>query len=92
MEALQKKDFPNSQIMALDALQSLSGRLTATGNSYTEAWLLKIAGFDQPYHALVKTANLKTFETDLTETMVCIYLVFGLFDSLFQFVFSFVHI
>ncbi|CAK9178413.1 unnamed protein product [Ilex paraguariensis] len=69
MEALQKKDFPNSQIMALDALQSLSGRLTATGNSYTEAWLLKIAGFDQPYNALVKTENLKTFETDLTETM-----------------------
>ncbi|KAA8537516.1 hypothetical protein F0562_027124 [Nyssa sinensis] len=69
IEALRKKDFPNSQIMALDALSSLSGRLTASGKSCTEAWLLKIAGFDQPYNALVKEERVKTHENELTETM-----------------------
>ncbi|KAM7518165.1 hypothetical protein LguiB_017127 [Lonicera macranthoides] len=69
IEALRKKEFPNSQIMALDALSSLSGRLTASGKSYTEAWLLKTAGFDQPYNALVKADKLKTHELELTETV-----------------------
>ncbi|XP_059637708.1 putative E3 ubiquitin-protein ligase LIN-1 [Cornus florida] len=69
IEALGKKDFPNSQKMALDALSSLSGRLTASGKSYTEAWLLKIAGFDQPYNALMKAEKTKTHENELTETM-----------------------
>ncbi|KAA8528755.1 hypothetical protein F0562_036110 [Nyssa sinensis] len=69
IEALCRKDFPNSQIMALDALSSLSGRLTTSGKSCTEAWLLKTAGFDQPYNALMKAERLKTHENELTETM-----------------------
>lgn len=71
IEALRRKDFPNSQIMALDALSSLSGRLTTSGKSCTEAWLLKTAGFDKPYNALVKAEKLKSNDTELTETMVC---------------------
>lgn len=77
IEALRKKEFPNSQIMALDALSSLSGRLTASGKSYTEAWLLKTAGFDQPYNALVKADKLKTHELELTETVVCKFFYFS---------------
>ncbi|KAK9270446.1 hypothetical protein L1049_026026 [Liquidambar formosana] len=69
IEALRRKDFPNSQIMALDALLSLSGCMTASGNLYTEAWLLKIAGFDQPYNALMKAEKLTIDESELTETM-----------------------
>ncbi|KAL7175142.1 hypothetical protein ACSBR2_028862 [Camellia fascicularis] len=69
VEALRKTDFPNSQIMALDALLSLSGRLTPSGKPCTEAWLLKIAGFDQQYNALMKTEISKTHKNELTETM-----------------------
>lgn len=75
IEALCKKHFPNSQITALDALLSLSGRLTSSGEPYIEAWLLKIAGFDQPYIALMRAERPKTHEIALTGTMVWIYVV-----------------
>lgn len=75
IEALRRKDFSNSQIMAIDALSSLIGRITSSGDSYIEAWLLKIAGFDQPYNALMKAEHLKKNDSDLMETMVCIYFI-----------------
>ena len=78
IEALRRKDFSDSQMIALDALLSLSGRLTSSGKSYIEAWLLKTAGFDQPYNALMKAEQLRKDDNDLMETMVCICLVFGL--------------
>ncbi|KAI3696066.1 hypothetical protein L1987_79075 [Smallanthus sonchifolius] len=53
IDTLQKKDFPNLQLMALDALSSLSGK------SYTEAWLLNLAGFDKPYEAFMENEKLK---------------------------------
>lgn len=71
-EALRRKDFPNSQMMALDAILSLSGRFTSSGKSYTEAWLLKFAGFDLPYNALMKAECLSKPKYDLQETMVSI--------------------
>lgn len=77
IEALHRKDFPNSQMMALDALLSLSGRFTSSGKSYTEAWLLKIAGFEPTYNTLMKMERHSKPEFDLVETMVCIYVVFG---------------
>ncbi|KAL8242036.1 hypothetical protein R6Q59_012338 [Mikania micrantha] len=52
IETLQKKDFPNLQLMALDALSSLSGK------SYTEAWLLNLAGFNKPYEAFMENEKL----------------------------------
>ncbi|KAJ6920882.1 hypothetical protein NC651_014452 [Populus alba x Populus x berolinensis] len=67
IEALHKKDFSNSQMMALDALVSISARRTSTGGTYMEAWLLKIAGYDRPYNALMKAEKLKKNENDLAE-------------------------
>ncbi|XWS59788.1 hypothetical protein CRYUN_Cryun08bG0151600 [Craigia yunnanensis] len=69
IEGLRRKDFPNQQIIVLDALLSLAGRLTSSGESYIEAWLLKIAGFDQPYNALMKADWLQKHDKDMTETM-----------------------
>ncbi|KAL6295567.1 hypothetical protein ACE6H2_003709 [Prunus campanulata] len=69
IEALRRKDFSNSQMMALDALLSLTGRITSSGESYTGAWLLKIAGFDQPYNALMKAERLRKHDNDLMGTM-----------------------
>ncbi|KAL4557528.1 hypothetical protein LXL04_035709 [Taraxacum kok-saghyz] len=54
IESLPKKDFPNSQLAALDALLSLSGHLSGSGKSLTEPWLLKLAGFDQMYEDFIK--------------------------------------
>lgn len=47
-------------MIVLDTLLTLPGRITSSGESYIEAWLLKIAGFDQPYNGT----------QDWTETMV----------------------
>ncbi|MED6205903.1 hypothetical protein PIB30_022033 [Stylosanthes scabra] len=69
IEALWQKDFSNTQIKALDALLYLIGHVTSSGNSYTEAWLLKIAGFDQPYNSLMKAEELGQRDIDLVETM-----------------------
>ena len=70
IEALRKKEFPASQIAALDALSSLPGHMNASGKPYTEAWLLKLAGFDQPYNALLKGEKLQTYESEFSETVV----------------------
>ncbi|KAL2468241.1 Transducin/WD40 repeat-like superfamily protein [Forsythia ovata] len=67
LEALQRKDFPSSQVTALDALSSLSGHLSTPGKSFMEALLLKTAGFDQAYNALMKREELKRNETEFTE-------------------------
>lgn len=69
IEALWQKDFSNTQMKALDALLFLIGQVTSSGKSYTEAWLLKIAGFDQPYNALMKAHQLGPYDNDLMETM-----------------------
>nr|XP_043619326.1 putative E3 ubiquitin-protein ligase LIN-1 [Erigeron canadensis] len=58
-DALLKKDFPNVQRMALDALSSLAGHLSSSVDSYTEAWLLNLAGFSEPYEAFVENEELK---------------------------------
>lgn len=47
IESLHKKDFPNSQVAALDALSSLSGHLSASEKSLNKVRLLKFAGFDR---------------------------------------------
>ncbi|XP_058078129.1 putative E3 ubiquitin-protein ligase LIN-1 [Magnolia sinica] len=69
IEALHRKDFPVSQIIALDALASLSGRLTASGKSLTETWLLKTAGLNQPYNALMKAEKTRKVEDESIEKM-----------------------
>ena len=79
IEALRRKQFSNSQFIAIDALSSLIGRITSSGDSYTEAWLLKIAGFDQPYIAVMKAEQLKKDDTELMETMVRISLIIDSF-------------
>ncbi|KAK4352625.1 hypothetical protein RND71_028143 [Anisodus tanguticus] len=69
IEALHKKDFPASQLRSLDALLSLSGHLTNSGKSFLEARLLKIAGFNQHYNAMMKEERQKAGENDITNTM-----------------------
>ncbi|KAL5139249.1 putative E3 ubiquitin-protein ligase LIN-1 [Glycine soja] len=69
IEALWQKDFSNTQMKAFDALIFLIGHVTLSGKSYTEAWLLKIAGFEQPYNALIKAEQLGQYDNDSMETM-----------------------
>lgn len=76
IEALWQKDFSNTQIKALEALIFLIGHITSSGKSYTEAWLLRIAGFDHPYNSLMKAEQLGQFDNDLMETMVRFYEAF----------------
>ncbi|CAN0906288.1 Putative E3 ubiquitin-protein ligase LIN-1 [Linum grandiflorum] len=69
IEALERKDFSSSQMMALDEIVCLSGRLTSMGTSYMESWLLKMAGFDKPYNNLMKAERTNKFDNDYAETM-----------------------
>lgn len=73
IDTLQKKDFPNLQLMTLDALASLSGK------SYTEAWLLHLAGFNKPYEAFMENEKLK---------MVCFFvlLYISMITSIFYYI------
>lgn len=72
IEALQRKDFPSSQVMALDTLSSLSGHSTASGKPYMECWLLKIAGFDQPYNAMMRGEEMAS-ETEFADmVLICV--------------------
>lgn len=70
IEALHKKEFPASQLKALDGLLSLSGHLTNSGKSFLEAQLLKAAGFNQGYNAMMKEEKQRAGENDITNTMV----------------------
>lgn len=67
LEALQRKDFPSSQVMALGILSSLSGHFSSSKRTYMECWLLKIAGFSQPYNAMMKGEESKTNDTEFAE-------------------------
>ncbi|CAJ1976591.1 unnamed protein product [Sphenostylis stenocarpa] len=69
IEALWQKDFSSTQMKALDTLLFLIGHVTTSGMSYTEVWLLKIAGFVQPYNALIKAGQLGQYDNESTETM-----------------------
>ncbi|TKY51776.1 putative E3 ubiquitin-protein ligase LIN-1 [Spatholobus suberectus] len=69
IEALWQKDFSNTQMKALDVLLFLIGHVTSSGKSYTEAWLLKIVGFDKPYNDLIKAEQLGQYDNDSMETM-----------------------
>ncbi|KAH6823024.1 hypothetical protein C2S53_020427 [Perilla frutescens var. hirtella] len=67
LEALQRKDFPSSQVMALGTLSSLSGHFSSSRKTYMECWLLKTAGFEQPYNAMMRGEETKTNEAELAE-------------------------
>lgn len=82
-EALQKKDFPNVHIMALNALLYLPGRLNASGKYCTEAWLLKTAGFEQPYSSIIQAEKPCKTENQWAETVVCINFLFVRFFFIF---------
>ncbi|XP_077246554.1 putative E3 ubiquitin-protein ligase LIN-1 isoform X2 [Tasmannia lanceolata] len=69
IETLRRKDFPVAQTIALKAFASLSGRLTDSGKSLTEAWLLKTAGLDQSYNTLMKAEKMQPLDDESTETM-----------------------
>ncbi|KAL0351756.1 UNVERIFIED_CONTAM: putative E3 ubiquitin-protein ligase LIN-1 [Sesamum calycinum] len=64
VRSTSEKDFPSSQIMALRMLSSLSGHLGPSRKPYMESWLLKIAGFDQPYNAIMRGEETKTSDTE----------------------------
>ncbi|XP_073137184.1 putative E3 ubiquitin-protein ligase LIN-1 [Henckelia pumila] len=68
LEALQRRDFPSSQIMALGALSSLSGHSRASKKPYMDTWLLKTAGLDHPCNSVVRGEEGKTVETEFSET------------------------
>jgi len=70
IEALKRKDFPICQIIALETLASLSGRLSPLGDPIIEAWLLKIAGVDQLYNAMVKEEGALVGDYMSEEAMV----------------------
>ncbi|CAI9116943.1 OLC1v1018239C1 [Oldenlandia corymbosa var. corymbosa] len=68
IEALRRKEFPASQVAALDVISSLPGHISKSGKSSIEAWLLKLAGFDQPYNTLVKGEKITTSESVFIES------------------------
>ncbi|XP_068645365.1 putative E3 ubiquitin-protein ligase LIN-1 [Aristolochia californica] len=69
IEVLCRKEFPIAQTIAVDALLSLPGRLTASGKSLTEAWLLKAAGLDQNYNSLMKADRIRKMDDDSLQSM-----------------------
>ena len=70
IEALNRKDFPICQIIALETLASLSGRLSPSGDPIIEAWLLKIAGVDQLYNMVVREEGVQVGDYMPEETTV----------------------
>ncbi|KAL8059222.1 hypothetical protein ABFX02_03G071700 [Erythranthe guttata] len=68
LEALQRKEFPSSQITALGMLSSLAGSLRGSNKPCIEYRLLKIAGFDRTCGAITKKDEMKADETELAET------------------------
>ncbi|XP_047325164.1 putative E3 ubiquitin-protein ligase LIN-1 [Impatiens glandulifera] len=64
IEALLRKEFPNFQAVALDSILFLSGRLAPSGKPCAEAWLLKIAGYNQAYDAMMKIDNINRQENE----------------------------
>ena len=86
IEALKRKEFAICQTIALETLCSLSGRLPSLGKPLTEAWLLKTAGFDQPYKTLMLGDKIAMLEDDPLEILA------RSSDCLLKFFLLFIHI
>ncbi|XP_020527492.1 putative E3 ubiquitin-protein ligase LIN-1 isoform X1 [Amborella trichopoda] len=69
IEALRTEEFPIYRITAVDMLLSLTGRLTPSGKSLTEALLLKAAGVDRQYNVLMKAERIRKMDNESPETM-----------------------
>ncbi|KAH9308456.1 hypothetical protein KI387_036367, partial [Taxus chinensis] len=67
VEGLKAKEFLISQIAAAETIVALSGRLSLSGKPLTEAWLLRTAGFDKNYNAMIKAEKPCSQEDELPE-------------------------
>lgn len=77
IEALKRKDFPLCQIIALETLSSLSGRLSPLGDPMTEAWLLKIAGVNHLHNKVVKEDEVQV--RDYAPEEATVNILFGVY-------------
>eukprot|EP01018_Ginkgo_biloba_P001817 Gb_38779 [translate_table: standard] len=69
VEGLKAKEFLTHQLTAAETIIALEGRFSSSGKPLTEALLLKHAGFDQSYNALMKADKLPNPVEESPETL-----------------------
>ncbi|XP_051139219.1 putative E3 ubiquitin-protein ligase LIN-1 [Andrographis paniculata] len=72
IEALQRSDFPTSQVTALGAFSSLLGRKKSSRKLDIEARLLKLAGFDLHSTTTISTDESAEYEAETVRVYICI--------------------
>ncbi|KAM7509539.1 hypothetical protein LguiA_019992 [Lonicera macranthoides] len=69
ISCLRNTDFPAAQIAAAETILSLQGRFSSSGKPLARAFLLKRAGLEKSYKALIRKEQSNNKAGDLNETM-----------------------
>ncbi|XP_052200352.1 putative E3 ubiquitin-protein ligase LIN-1 isoform X2 [Diospyros lotus] len=67
---LRNSDFPAVQITASETILALQGRFSSSGKSLARAYLLKRAGLDKRYKALMKKEQLSITSGEVQENLL----------------------
>lgn len=70
ISCLRNTDFPSVQIVAAETIVSLQGRFSIFGKPLTRAILLKRAGLEKKYRAVMRQEKLGNIPTDSNESSV----------------------
>ncbi|KAM0944405.1 putative transcription factor WD40-like family [Dioscorea sansibarensis] len=58
ISCLKNRDFPNVQLLAAETILALQGRFSSSGKSLARAYLLKRAGMNKSYRAIMRAEQM----------------------------------
>lgn len=58
ISCLKSRDFPNVQLLAAETILALQGRFSPSGKSLARAYLLKRAGMNKSYRAIMRAEQM----------------------------------
>ncbi|XP_031384354.1 putative E3 ubiquitin-protein ligase LIN-1 isoform X2 [Punica granatum] len=68
ISCLRNTDFPSAQVAAAETIASLLGRFSISGKPLIRAFLLKRAGLDKKYRAIMRQEKLGSTSVDIDES------------------------
>lgn len=83
ISCLRKTGFPGTQIAAAETIMALQGRFSSSGKPLSRAILLKCAGFNRSYRAIMRSEQQSHISGESEENLVSFLL--GCFWSFYPF-------
>lgn len=73
ISCLRKSDFPGAQIAAAETIMALQGRFSSSGKPLSRAFLLKRAGFNRSFRAVIRSEQQSHIAGESGESLVSFF-------------------